>query len=271
MSIIKKGIALVGTLMLSLPTALFASPTVSVPDFKDKSGNLPWWSSKMSKQLADVLSNELSNAGISIVERQKMDEVLSEQELAALGIVSKTARNNSAAKTGQMKGAQFIVLGSISAYDEDAGKAGSSSSGGVFGFSGSKSKIESSVYIALDLRIVNSTTGEIVASKTVEATAKNTSESKSSNADFSGIGNLIGNNSNSQGGQMLGGILGTVKTQKSSVVEQKVPRKKAIRAAMINASDYVSCVLVKRDGCLAEFEAQDNRRRSNTMDLLDFD
>ena len=25
---------------------------------------------------------------------------------------------------------------------------------------------------------------------------------------------------------------------------------------MINASDYVSCVLVRRDGCLAEFEAQ---------------
>ncbi|GIS28669.1 MAG: hypothetical protein CM15mP129_08660 [Chloroflexota bacterium] len=32
--------------------------------------------------------------------------------------------------------------------------------------------MESKVYIALDLRIVNSTTGEIVASKTVEATAK---------------------------------------------------------------------------------------------------
>ena len=57
----------------------------------------------------------------------------------------------------------------------------------------------------------------------------------------------------------------------SSVVEQKVPRKKAIRAAMITASDYVSCVLVKRDECLAEFEAQDKRRRSNTMDLLNFD
>ena len=39
---------------------------------------------------------------------------------------------------------------------------------------------------------------------------------------------------------------------------------------MISASDYVSCVLVRRDGCLAEFEAQD-QRRSNTLDLLDFD
>ena len=271
MSIIRKGIALVGTLMLSLPTVAFASPTVSVPDFKDKSGNLPWWSDKMSKQLADVLSNELSNAGVSIVERQKLDDVLSEQELADLGIVSKTARNNSTAKRGQMKGAQFIVMGSISAYDEDAGKVASSSSGGFMGISESKSTMESSVYIALDLRIVNSTTGEIVASKTVEATAKNTQEVSSSDADMSGIGNLISGSSNSRGAQLMGGVFGSIKQKKSKVVEQKVPRKKAIRAAMINASDYVSCVLVRRDGCLAEFEAQDQRRRSNTMDLLDFD
>ena len=271
MSILRKGIALVGTLILSLPTIAFASPTVSVPDFKDKSGNLPWWSDKMSKSLADVLSNELSNAGINVVERQKIDDVLSEQELAALGIVSKTARNNNTAKTGQMRGAQFIILGSISDYDEDSNKNASSSSGGFMGISESSSTLESTVYVALDLRIVNSTTGEIVASKTVEGNAKNSQKIKSSNADMSGIGNLIGNSSNSRGAQLMGGVFGSIKSQKSTVVEQKVPRKKAIRAAIINASDYVSCVLVKRDGCLAEFAAQDQRRRSNTMDLLDFD
>ena len=102
MSFIKKSIALVGTIILTIPNIAFASPTVSVPDFKDKSGNLPWWSDKMSKQFADVLSNELSNAGVSVVERQKLDDVLSEQELAELGIVSKNASNNSTAKRGQM-------------------------------------------------------------------------------------------------------------------------------------------------------------------------
>ena len=270
MSILRKGIAVVGSLILSLPTIAFASPTVSVPDFKDKSGNLPWWSDKMSKQLADVLSNELSNAGISIVERQKIDDVLSEQELAALGIVSKTARNNSTAKTGQMKGAQFIVLGSISAYDEGTNTNASTSGGGALGMNRSSSIIESSVYIALDLRIVNSTTGEIVAAKTVEAEAVNKQEAKSEDFDGSAIGNMF-SGSNSTGARLMGGFLGSMKSQKSTVVEQKVPRKKAIRAAMINASDYVNCVLVKRDGCLAEFEAQDRRRRSNTMDLLNFD
>ena len=219
MSFIRKGIALVGTLILALPTVAFASPTVSVPDFKDKSGNLPWWSDKMSKQLADVLSNELSNAGISIVERQKIDDVLSEQELAALGIVSKTARNNSTAKTGQMKGAQFIVLGSISAYDEGSNSMASGGGGGALGINQSSSITESTVYIALDLRIVNSTTGEIVAAKTVEAEAVNKSESKSSNFDGSAIGNAFFGNSNSTGGKIMGGFLGSMKSQKSTVVE----------------------------------------------------
>jgi len=271
MSFIKRSIALVGTIILTLPNIAFASPTVSVPDFKDKSGNLPWWSDKMSKQFADVLSNELSNAGLSVVERQKLDDVLSEQELADLGIVSKTASNNSTAKRGQMKGAQFIVLGSISAYDENAGKVASSSSGGFMGISESSSTLESTVYIALDLRVVNSTSGEIVAAKTVEGTAKNSIESKSSDADMSGIGNLISSGSDSRGAKLMGGVFGSMKQKSSTVVEQKVPRKKAIRAAMITASDYVSCVLVKRDECLAEFEAQDKRRRSNTLDLLNFD
>ena len=104
----------------------------------------------------------------------------------------------------------------------------------------------------------------------IEATAKNTQEVSSSDADMSGIGNLISSGSDSRGAKLMGGVFGSMKQKSSTVVEQKVPRKKAIRAAMITASDYVSCVLVKRDECLAEFEAQDKRRRSNTLDNIDF-
>ena len=271
MNIIKQGIALAGTLMLSLPTFVLASPTVSVPNFRDKSGNFPSFNDRLAKQLADILSNELSNAGVSIVERQEIAGVLSEQELAELGIVSKTARNNSTAKKGQMKGAQFIVMGGISAYDENAGKVATSGGGSFMGMGSSKSSVESKVYIALDLRIVNSTTGEIVASKTVEATAKNTQESKSQNADLSQIGGLISQNAGSAGGRMFGQAFGSFKSNKSTTVEQKVPRKKAIRAVMIKAADYTSCMLVRRDSCIAEYAAEDKQRRSNTMDLLDFD
>ena len=60
----------------------------------------------MSSQLADALSNELSAAGgLTVVERQNTKAVLSEQEMAELGIVKKDAR---AAKSGQMTGQHAI-------------------------------------------------------------------------------------------------------------------------------------------------------------------
>ena len=59
--------------------------------------------------------------------------------------------------------------------------------------------------------------------------------------------------------------------EESEVEVNKAPKEKAIRAALISASDYVNCVLVLRDGCLAEFEASDKRRRQNTLNILKFD
>ena len=59
--------------------------------------------------------------------------------------------------------------------------------------------------------------------------------------------------------------------EESEVEVNKAPKEKAIRAALISASDYVNCVLVLRDGCLAEFEASDKRRRKNTLNILKFD
>ena len=94
------------------------------------------------------------------------------------------------------------------------------------GISESKSTMESSVYIALDLRIVNSTTGEIIASKTVEATAKNTQEVSSSDADMSGIGNLISGSSNSRGAQLMGGVFGSIKQKKVRWSNKKFQEKR---------------------------------------------
>ena len=73
---------------LLVTSAVIAGPTVSVPDFKNQVGQLRWWSPRVSSQLADALSNELSAAGgLTVVERQNTKAVLSEQELAELGIV----------------------------------------------------------------------------------------------------------------------------------------------------------------------------------------
>tara|TARA_B100001250_G_C19629744_1_gene713225 strand:- start:104 stop:919 length:816 start_codon:yes stop_codon:yes gene_type:complete len=271
MKFLRKSFALAGIVALSVTPSVLASPTVSVPDFKNNADNIPWWSNRMGKQLSDVLSNELSNVGLNVVERGNVDAVLSEQELADLGIVSKTARNNNNAKRGQMRGAQFIILGGVNSYEEGVKQNASNKNKSIMGISEGGGSVESSAYIAVDLRVVNSTTGEIVASRTVEGTAKSTSKKAASSFDGSAIGNLIGSRSNSKQAQMFGALLGSAKSESSSVEVNKVPKEKAIRAALISASDYVNCVLVVRGSCLAEFDAQERKRRSKTLGVLSFD
>ena len=91
MNLLRKSFALAGIMCLSFQPSVLASPTISVPEFKNNADNIPWWSNRTGKQMSDVLSNELSNAGLKLVERGNVDAVLSEQELADLGIVTKTA------------------------------------------------------------------------------------------------------------------------------------------------------------------------------------
>src|SRR5690348_9940582 len=58
--------------------------TVAVIDFTNQASSAGWWNSDVGNQLADVLGNELSATGdFKVIERQKIDAVLAEQDLAA--------------------------------------------------------------------------------------------------------------------------------------------------------------------------------------------
>lgn len=94
-----------------------AKSTISVPSFKNETNW--WWKSSTSQELGDALSNELSASGnFKVVERQKLDAVLSEQELADLGLT----RKGTGAKRGELTGAQYVVLGRVTAYEEGVRK-----------------------------------------------------------------------------------------------------------------------------------------------------
>ena len=273
MNFIKRFLVIGGFAIFSSQLPAISSPTVSVPDFKNKAGNLEWWNNSVGKQLSDVLSNELTNAGVQVVERAEFDAVLSEQELAELGIVSKNARNNNTAETKRMRGAQFIILGGVSAYEEGVETESKKKSAAppMASFLGVKDESESgasTAYIAVDLRIVNSTTGEVVGARSVEGRATSTFKSKQTKVDGSGFGNIV---KQSGGPAFMQQAFSDFQVEESEVEVNKAPKEKAIRAALISASDYVNCVLVLRDGCLAEFEASDKRRRKNTLDILKFD
>ena len=216
-------------------------PVVAVASFTNEAGSAAnrWWGSSVGDQLGNVLSNELSATGdFRVVERQQLGAVLAEQDFAASGRV----RKGSGAATGNITGARYLVTGAVSAYNEDTSKKGGGLNFRGFHIGGGKSE----AYVAVDLRVIDSETSEVVYSRTVEG--RSTS------------GGL------SLGGRLRNGLGGNFNQSKN------VPASKAVRAALIEATDYLSCVMAQRTRrCLARYDARENKRRQSGRDLLDLD
>jgi len=246
-----------------------ARPTVSVPDFKNTvTPSTWWWQGPVATDLAHALANELQATGdLQVVERQNVGAVLSEQEMAELGLVRKGA---TAARKGQLTGARYIVLGTVTSFDSGVGEKGSSSNFGLLGFGNNKQQLETQDYVAIDVRVVDSTTGEVVGARTVEGRASNVAAAQQKGVSLlpAAAGALLLFPNMGRTGQVLTGAAGTLNFGNSSSEVQRTPPAKALRAALINASDYVACVLAPRGNCLARFAAQDQQRRDRTGGVL---
>ena len=144
-----------------------------------------------TQDLSSALANELAATGdLKVVERRQLGQVLSEQELAELGIVPKASPT--AAKKGQMTGARYIVLGTVTSYDTATELDSKGSGMGFLGFGGSKQNTVTKDYVAIDIRVVDSSSGEIVGSRTVEGRATNTVEQKSSGGSLLPAAAILG-------------------------------------------------------------------------------
>jgi curli biogenesis system outer membrane secretion channel CsgG len=215
--------------------ALYAAekPSIGVADFKNDT-SAGWWYGGAGRDLAGMLSNELSaTEKFRMVERDKLGPVLEEQDLAASGRVSKS----SAAKIGKLTGAKYLVMGTVSAYEEKTQGGGGGISFGGISLGGKKDD----AYIAIDLRVVDTTTGEIAYSRSIEARS-------------GGYGMNVGLY---RGG--FGGNMGKY---------DKTPAGKAIRACLVEISEYLSCAMVDQDNCLAEYKAKDSQRREKTKKAI---
>lgn len=211
-------------------------PSVGVAEFKNESG-AGWWRGGVGWELSGMLSNELSSTGdFRVVERAKLEKVLEEQNLAASGRV----RSGSGAKMGQLTGADYLVMGTVTSYEENTANTGGGLSFRGISLGGKKSE----AYIAVDVRVVNATTGEVDFSRTIEGRS-------------SGGGMSVG--------LFRGGFGGSL------AHEEKTPAGKAIRAALVEITDYLDCVMVKRDGCEAEFGAKERRRRDSDRKAIKLD
>ncbi len=221
-------------------SAAFASdkPRLGVLRFTNDT-NAGWWRASVGRDLQDMLISELaSTKSFQVLERKEIDAVMSEQDLGASGRVSKATR----AKMGKLKGAQYLVAATVSAYEEDT--SGTGGGFGIAGFSigGKKEK----AYMAVDLKVIDTTTGEIADARTVEASSSSSALS-------------------------LGGHVGAFSGGLSQY--SKTPTGKAIRACIIEISEYLKCSLVKGkdDGCMEEYAAKESSRREKTKKSIDLE
>ncbi len=230
------GLALGASALVS--TSVFAQdkPSVAVLEFTNESG-AAWWRGGVGWELSSMLTNEMAaTKAFRMLERNKIEGVLSEQNLAASGRV----QGGTGARIGKLLGAQYLVTGTVSAYEEDTASTGGGLSFGGVSLGGNKSN----AYLAVDLRVINATTGEVAFTRTIEGNAKSGGMSI---------------------GLYKGGFGGNLSQQKNT------PAGKAIRAALVLSSDYLECVMVRQDGCEADFDAADDRRRAKTRDAIDLD
>ncbi|MEN8223587.1 MAG: CsgG/HfaB family protein [Acidobacteriota bacterium] len=196
------------------------------------------WNNTVATELQDMLTAELySTKAFSVLERNEIGAILSEQDLSRSGRVS----NSTLVKMKKIKGAQYLIAGTVTAFEMSQAKGGKVRFKGL-SLGGKKSK----AYIAVDVKVIDAETGEIVDARTIEAKAK---------------------------GSAVGAGLSLRNFDISGGKAKKTPVGKAIRACIIYISEYLKCSLakVKHPRCMKKWDKMEAKRRDKTMGAIDLD
>jgi curli biogenesis system outer membrane secretion channel CsgG len=190
---------------------------IAVADFEDKMSSSGQYRAEYGRGMADMLATALFNTNRYIVlERQKLTYVLAEQDLGASGRV----KRETAAPIGELEGAELLVTAAVTGFDPGVAGGGGSASG-VLGTLFGKTAGQTlgniaggfrRAHVALDLRVVDTKTGRVVAANSVQGSA----------TEFSGTGGMA----NATFDGALGGFA-------------KTPMERAIRDAIQASVDFV--------------------------------
>ena len=227
-------------------TVLADRPVLGVAEFKNEATGAAWWRAGVGRELSGMLANELAAIdAFTIVERTNLEAVMREQDLGASGRV----RQETAAEIGQLTGAEYIVLATVTDYSEEAARTG----GGVnlrgVNIGGRSTNIgvggkRTQAYVAMDLRVVDATTGELAFVRTIEGRTSDTGVSLRAQRGWIG-GNLAH--------------------------EENTPAGEAIRAALIETVDYLECeMVIQTSACRAKYQEREDTRRERTRSRLRF-
>ena len=133
---------------------------VAVFTFEDKTDNrFRWWDGKPPGDgMADMLVTTLVKSGkYVVIERQEIVKVLDEQKLGQAGLVTE----QSAAEIGKLLGVELAIMGAVTEFGHSKEGTGGRIKGIGIGVK------KQSATVAVDVRFVNTTTGEILAAENV--------------------------------------------------------------------------------------------------------
>jgi curli biogenesis system outer membrane secretion channel CsgG len=156
--------------ILAVAAAVFAQTAgaatlkkiVAVSRFENKTS----WKGQveLGDGMADQLTDALMQSGqFTVMERQTLKDVVSEQDLANSGRVQKSQ----SAETGKLVSAQVLVKGTVTEFEEKS--AGSANGVGFGGFKIANNRSEA--HVGVIIRLIDTTTGEVLASQRCEGKA----------------------------------------------------------------------------------------------------
>lgn len=239
---IKKVVLLTVVALLAVAAFLSAAPAekprIGVLRFTNHT-SAGWWSASVGRELSDMLASELvATRSFQVLDRKDIDAVLGEQDLSDTDRVDPATK----VKMGKLKGAKYLVAATVSSFEENV-----KGTGGAVRFKGlSVGGKQEKAYIAVDLKVVDTETGEIVDTRTIEAEAK---------------------------GQGLGAGLSIRNFSINGADYQKTPAGKAIRACVIYISEYLECSLIHGADadCMEKWDKMDRKRRERDKGSIDID
>ncbi len=198
------------------PLPPYAGPKsrIAIADFEVKAARA---TGAIGSGLREMLITALVTSNrFSVLERQVLDAVMQEQELASSG----AAQQGTGPQRGQIKTADLIVTAAVTEFEPEASGTGAGiGGGGVVGgglLGGLLGGSMNTAHMALDIRIIDASTSEVIAVTRVQGQAKEINA-----AVMAGF----------FGGWGLGaGLSGYANT----------PMEKAIRVCIIEAVRYIS-------------------------------
>lgn len=106
-----------------------------------------------SRGVSEILVNRLVKSGnFTVVERSQIEAILKEQDFGDSGRVDAST----AAQIGRILGVEAVIIGSVTQFDIQQKRSG----GGFFGFGAASSN--TTAYVKLNIRVVNTNTAEIL-------------------------------------------------------------------------------------------------------------